>query len=164
MRPELRSASMAICLPGIASKVKRAATSATRSAPLVMTMNCTNTMMRKISTPTTILPWVIMLPKEAMTLPAKPPFVKISRVEDTLSPRRNNVVMSSREGKMENCNASEMFMVMSRIIMEMEMLTMIRTSSSAGGSGMIKNSTITTTRSDIMTLLKIFFIVSPFFV
>ena len=65
---------------------------------------------------------------------------------------------------MENCNASEMFMVMSRIIMEMEMLTMIRTSSSAGGSGMIKNSTITTTRSDIMTLLKIFFIVSPFLV
>ena len=36
--PAARSASIAICLPGIASKVKRAATSATRPAPLVMTM------------------------------------------------------------------------------------------------------------------------------
>ena len=38
MRPALRSASIAICLPGIASRVKRAATSATRPAPFVMTM------------------------------------------------------------------------------------------------------------------------------
>ena len=37
--PEWRSASMAICLPGMASRVKRAATCAIRSAPLVMTMN-----------------------------------------------------------------------------------------------------------------------------
>ena len=47
MRPALRSASMAICLPGIASRVKRAATSVTRSAPLVMTMNWMTTRMRK---------------------------------------------------------------------------------------------------------------------
>ena len=37
IRPAFKSASMAICLPGIASNVKRAATSATRPAPLVMT-------------------------------------------------------------------------------------------------------------------------------
>ena len=38
MSPALRSASIAICLPGMASRVKRAATSAIRPAPLVMTM------------------------------------------------------------------------------------------------------------------------------
>ena len=35
--PELRSASIAICLPGIASRVNLAVTSATRSAPFVTT-------------------------------------------------------------------------------------------------------------------------------
>ena len=50
--PARRSASMAICLPGMASRVKRAATSATRSAPLVMTINCTRVMIKKITPPT----------------------------------------------------------------------------------------------------------------
>ena len=52
MMPALRFESMAICLPGMASRVNRAATSLMRPAPLVMTMNCTITMMRKITTPT----------------------------------------------------------------------------------------------------------------
>ena len=56
MMPARMSASMLICLPGMASRVKRAATSATRSAPLVMTMNCTSVMIRKITAPTTKLP------------------------------------------------------------------------------------------------------------
>lgn len=37
IRPALRSASIAICLPGMASSVKRALTSAMRPAPLVIT-------------------------------------------------------------------------------------------------------------------------------
>ncbi len=37
MSPAARSASVAICLPGMESKVKRAATSAIRPEPLVMT-------------------------------------------------------------------------------------------------------------------------------
>jgi len=37
MRPAFRSASIAICLPGIASSVNRAPTSAMRPAPLVIT-------------------------------------------------------------------------------------------------------------------------------
>ena len=61
---------MAICLPGMASRVNRAATSATRSAPLVMTMNCTSTIIRKMTTPTTILPPVMRLPKFWITVPA----------------------------------------------------------------------------------------------
>ena len=38
---------MLICLPGIASSVKRAPTSATRSEPFAITMNCTIVMIRK---------------------------------------------------------------------------------------------------------------------
>ncbi|MCY1466320.1 hypothetical protein D9M71_846050 [compost metagenome] len=37
IRPALRSASIAICLPGMASRVKRALTSEIRPAPLVTT-------------------------------------------------------------------------------------------------------------------------------
>ena len=39
--PAERSASIAICLPGMASRLKRAATSAMRPEPLVMTMKFT---------------------------------------------------------------------------------------------------------------------------
>ena len=52
IRPALRSASMAICLPGMASSVKRAATSATRPAPLVMTTKLMITRMAKTTMPT----------------------------------------------------------------------------------------------------------------
>ena len=41
IRPAERSASIAICLPGMASSVKRAPTSAMRVAPLVMTRKLT---------------------------------------------------------------------------------------------------------------------------
>jgi chemotaxis protein MotB len=37
--PEFRSASIAICLPGIASNVNRAATSEMRDEPFVITTN-----------------------------------------------------------------------------------------------------------------------------
>ena len=47
---------MAICLPGIPSRVNRAATSATRPAPLVITTNWITTMMRNTTRPTTTEP------------------------------------------------------------------------------------------------------------
>ena len=89
---------MAICLPGMASRVKRAETSATRSEPLVMTKNCTNTMMRKITRPTTTSPWMTNSPKVFTTSPAYPWFFRMLRVEEMFSERRNRVVISSREG------------------------------------------------------------------
>ena len=46
------SASMAICLPGMASKVKRAATSEMRVAPFVMTTNWMTMRMMKMMMPT----------------------------------------------------------------------------------------------------------------
>ena len=53
--PAFRSASTAICLPGIPSRVNRAATSLMRVAPLVITTNWIKTMIEKIISPTTIL-------------------------------------------------------------------------------------------------------------
>ena len=55
MTPARRSASMDICLPGMASSVKRAPTSATRSAPLAITRNWTTVRIRKTTAPTTKL-------------------------------------------------------------------------------------------------------------
>ena len=61
---------MAICLPGMASRVKRAPTSATRSAPLVMTTNWMTTRIRKMTRPTTSEPPTTKCPNASMTLPA----------------------------------------------------------------------------------------------
>ena len=73
--PAFRSASIAICLPGIPSRVNRAATSLMRVAPLVMTTNWISTMIEKITRPTTILsvpvaPPVTNSPKVRTTPPA----------------------------------------------------------------------------------------------
>jgi hypothetical protein len=53
MLPPRSSASMAICLPGIASSANRAPTSATRSDPLAITMNWMIVSTRKTTAPTT---------------------------------------------------------------------------------------------------------------
>ncbi len=91
------SASIDICLPGIASSVKRAATSATRSEPLATTMNCTTRMMTNITAPTMMLPCAVMLPSASMTPPAVP-CVKMLRVAETLKVRRKTVVRSRMVG------------------------------------------------------------------
>ena len=56
--PDERSASIAICLPGIASRVNRAPTSAMRVAPLVMTRKLMVTRMRKTIIPMTKSPLI----------------------------------------------------------------------------------------------------------
>ena len=61
---------MAICLPGIASSVKRAETSATRSDPFVMTIKLMPTRMMNTMKPTTGLPPTTKLPNAVMTSPA----------------------------------------------------------------------------------------------
>ena len=103
---------MAICLPGMPSRVKRAATSLMRVAPLVMTTNWITTMIEKMIRPTTILsapvaPPVTNSPKVRTTPPAAsrpslPARVRINRVVATFNTRRNSVVASSSEGKMLN--------------------------------------------------------------
>jgi hypothetical protein len=95
---------MAICLPGIESRVKRADTSEMRSAPFVMTMKFTMTRIRKMIAPTTKLPRMTNSPKAAITSPAacasEP--VRMSRVEAMLSASRNSVTNSSSDGNEVN--------------------------------------------------------------
>ena len=67
IRPADRSASMAICLPGMESRVKRALTSAMRVEPLVMTTKFTTSRMAKMMMPMMKLPPIIRLPKAWMT-------------------------------------------------------------------------------------------------
>ena len=103
--PEERSASIAICLPGMASSVKRAPTSAMRVAPLVMTTKLTVTRMRKTTMPMTKSPLMTKLEKPWMMCPAaktpSPPRDRISRVVATPSDMRRIVLMSSTVGKAE---------------------------------------------------------------
>jgi len=108
--PALTSASMLICLPGIASSVKRAPTSATRSEPFAMTMNCTVAMIRNTTSPTTRLPPTTSSPKLSIMWPASA-FSKIDLVEAMLSDRRNKVVNNSRDGKADNDVALGMYIV-----------------------------------------------------
>ena len=68
--PAERSASIAICLPGIASRVKRAATSAMRPEPFVMTTKFTMMRIANTMIPMTKLPPITKLPKASMTWPA----------------------------------------------------------------------------------------------
>ena len=104
IRPVFRSASIAICLPGMASRVKRAATSATRPAPLVITVSWITIRIRKITRPTTTLPPTTKLPNAFTTWPASP-CSRISRVTEMLIASRKSVVSSSRLGKTEKSSA-----------------------------------------------------------
>ena len=70
IRPAFMSASIAICLPGIASRVKRAPTSAMRSAPLVTTTKLMTTRIAKTIRPTAKLPPIRKWPNDSITLPA----------------------------------------------------------------------------------------------
>ena len=101
MTPARMSPSMLICLPGMASSEKRAATSATRSDPFVITMNCTIVMIRKMTAPTTKLPATTKLPKVWMIWPASASS-RIKRVDAMSSERRNRVVSSRTDGNETN--------------------------------------------------------------
>ena len=98
MAPVFRSASIAICLPGIASRVNLAVTSDTRSEPLLMTINWIRIRMMKIMTPMTRSPPPTNSPKVSTTLPALPS-LRIRRVDEVFSAIRKIVVNSSIVGK-----------------------------------------------------------------
>jgi hypothetical protein len=63
INPALSSASIAICLPGIASRVNRAATSLIRFEPFEITTNWMTRRMAKITNPMTVLPPTTKSPK-----------------------------------------------------------------------------------------------------
>ena len=134
MSPAVRSASMAICLPGMASRVKRAPTSATRPAPLVITTNWMTIRIRKTTRPTTTDWPMTKLPKVSITLPAWA-LTRIERVEDTLRARRVIVVNSSSDGKTENSRLSLSSTVASTTSTANVRLAASSTSSTIGDTG-----------------------------
>ena len=103
--PADRSASIAICLPGMASSVKRAPTSAIRVAPLVITRKFTVIRIRNTIVPITKSPLMTKLAKPSMTWPAasvpSAPLERIKRVVAMFSDRRIIVAISKIVGKDE---------------------------------------------------------------
>ena len=134
--PVFRSASIAICLPGIASRVNLAVTSDTRSEPLLMTMNWIRIRIMKIITPMTRSPPPTNSPKVSTTLPASPSR-KIRRVEDVFSAIRKIVVNRSIVGKKDISSTSLLNIVANNTVSAMEILIASRISRSQEGIGTI---------------------------
>jgi hypothetical protein len=142
--PERTPASIDICLPGIASRVKRAPTSATRSEPFATTRNCTRVMTRKMTVPTTTSPCTTNSPK-AFTISPASAFARMPRVVETLRPRRNSVVMRSSVGKLDTSRAFFANSATRRTISDAAMFTAISGSRSRPGTGMMSIPTIIVT-------------------
>ena len=141
IRPAERSASIAICLPGMASRWKRAATSAIRPEPLVMTTKFTITRIANTIMPMTKLPPITKLPKASMTWPAAAvpswPCDRISRVEARLSDSRSMVEISRMVGNDENSSGAWMNSEVIRIRIESVIEIARNRSSTIEGSGRI---------------------------
>jgi len=122
----------------------------------VITINCIKTIIRNMIKPTTTLPWSTKSPKALITWPEDPEFVRIFLVVDTLIPSLNSVVISSREGKIENSKGSRMVMVITKIIMDKDIFSIIATSTKGAGSGIINNNMIVSTKNTTEYLNKFF--------
>ncbi len=139
-----RSLSMDICLPGMASRVNRAPTSATRSEPLVITRKFTTVRIMKITMPTARLPPTTNWPKASTMCPASW-FSRIRRVVEIDSARRNIVVISSTEGKVENARGRGRCIASMISRQEIQMLIAISTSTRPVGNGVIIMKTMAST-------------------
>ena len=100
--PADKSASIAICFPGMASRLNRALTSAIRPDPLVITTKLTMIRIPKTIIPMTKLPPITKLPKASITCPAAPgpswPSARISLVEARFRASRIMVAIRSTVG------------------------------------------------------------------
>jgi hypothetical protein len=137
--PAARSASIAICLPGKASSVKRADTSETRPAPLVTTIMLMIIRIANTNSPTTKLPPIRNAPKASITWPAaappRCPLTSTTRVEATLSDSRSKVANSSTVGNAEKSSGFSAFIAAISTATDSAMLSTKNTSSTAAGSG-----------------------------
>jgi hypothetical protein len=94
-----------------------------------------------------------------MTSPALPLCVRISLVADISSESLNRVVINSKDGKIENCRAFLVYIVISSIINANERLMISKKSSIMDGSGIIMRKITKTTIIDTklpLSLLSIF--------
>src|ERR1700754_33850 len=118
----------------MASSVKRAATSATRSAPLVTTMNCTNRIIAKMTKATTRLPPAENLPMVSMIEPAQP-VSRILREIDTLRHRRKMGVINKIVGYEVSCSGVEIDSDRVTTMKESARLKLTSVSMTSAGSG-----------------------------
>ena len=142
--PACNSPSMAICLPGRASRKNRAFTSEMRLAPFVMTTNWMRIRIRKTTRRTTRLPPTTNLPKVATICPPSP-FNRINRVVAMFSTRRKSVSSSSNEGNTATSSGSLALSVITSNRTVIPRLSASSMSSSGVGSG--TNSTINTAKN-----------------
>ena len=149
MRPDDRSASMAICLPGMASRVKRADTSAMRPEPLVMTTKFTITRMEKTIMPMMKLPPMTKPPKASITLPAawvpSCPWARIRRVDARFRDKRTMVANKRTVGNELNSRGLWMNSAVIRISTEKVMENARLTSISQRGRGRINTTRMAAT-------------------
>ena len=143
---------MDICLPGIASRVNRAPTSATRPAPLVMTTNWMTSRIANTIRPTISEPPTTKWPKVSITLPAYPS-MSTSRVALTLSASRNSVITRTTAGNAAKSRGRCTNIAVSRISSAAVMLTAISRSSTSAGSGTTSITTIMTMPSGTTSCL-----------
>ena len=135
--PVFKSASIAICLPGIASSVNLAETSATRSEPLLITMNCTMIRTIKMMAPITRSPPPTNCPNVSTTFPGEP-VLRIRRVDETFREIRKIVVNKSRVGKKDISKTSRTNKTFIRTINATEILSASITSNNIEGIGTMK--------------------------
>ena len=151
MSPVERSASMAICLPGMASRENRAETSAMRPEPLVITMKLTITRIAKTMIPITKLLPMTKPPKASMTWPAASvpmcPSARISRVDARFSDSRPMVASRSTVGNVLNCSGRSTNSAVIRINTENVIENAREISSSDFGIGRMRTTKIATTQS-----------------
>ncbi len=134
---------MAICLPGIASSVNRAPTSATRPAPLVMTTNWMTSRIEKTISPTISDPPTTKWPNVSMTLPAKPSS-STRRVALTLRASRNSVITRITAGNAAKSRGRRTNIAVIRTSSATVMFSAISRSSSIEGSGTTSITTMNT--------------------
>ncbi len=134
---------MAICLPGMASRVNRAPTSATRPAPLVMTTNWITSRMAKTIRPTISEPPTTKCPKVSITLPAYPSR-STSLVALTLRASRNSVITSTTAGNAAKSSGRWTNIAVSRMSSAPVMFSAISRSRTMAGSGTTSITTMNT--------------------
>jgi len=139
----------------MASSVNLAATSATLSAPLVITTNCIITIIAKIINPTKGFPLTTKFPKDSITLPAYP-LSKISLLDDTFSESLSRVAINKREGKIEKSRGFSVFIDIKRITREKVILKTNNKSNKAAGKGI--------TIIIIITIAIMAIVISPSFI
>ena len=145
--PTFNSASIAICLPGNESSVKRALTSEIRVAPLVITMNWIVTKIRNTTQPTIRLPPTTKSPNASTIFPALPSR-RIKRVVATLSASRYSVINSSKDGKTETSNGRFAFKVVNSNKIAIAKLAAKNVSSRNAGSGTINTTNVMRNAAD----------------